>query len=367
MRCPVGLMLGTLLLSPAADAQIAVPAAPIDRPMPAFPDAVGNIEGLVKLHFTIDKTGHVINAVPFESTPPGIFDATAVAAMANWTYKPRIVDGQPVDQPDNAILIRFKPEADHPPIWVDPSPAYYPREAYDAKAEGTVTVGFDLNELGMVSNVHALTATLPGVFDAEAVRNVQNRVYRPMTVNGIAVKAPSQTTSVDFKLANAKIAPKAVDRTIPPYPMAAEHAGVIGYCAVEFTIAPDGAVSDAKVVAAYPSGMFEQSTLGAVKKWVFEPARFAGDPVATKVHYNFNFRFKDVPEKENHYLKAGDWIKLDFTLLANGHTSDVVVVDQSSPDLPRRKAVDQIKGTIFEPIMKNGHAIDAPNQTITVH
>lgn len=143
--------------------------------------------------------------------------------------------------------------------------------------------------------------------------------------------------------------------------------GVIGYCAVDLTIAPDGTVSDAKVTAAYPAGIFEKSTLATVRTWTFEPTLKGGGPVATEAHYNFKYRFEGVPEKENHYLHVGQWIKLDFTLLANGHTKDVVVIDKSSPDLPTRQAVQQIKGSIFAPNTQDGHPVDTPHQTVVIN
>lgn len=53
----------------------------------------------------------------------------------------------------------------------------------------------------------------------------------------------------------------------PAYPEAAAAAGIEGHVDVAFTIALDGTVTNAEVVAAEPAGVFENAALAAVSRW----------------------------------------------------------------------------------------------------
>ncbi len=348
------------------NAQTVQPATPVDRPAPDYPDAVGDFEGYVKLHFTVDKTGHVTDVQPFESSPQGVFDAAAIEALSHWSYHPRTVDGKPAEQPGNSIMLRFKPSPTRPPVWLNPRPTFYPREAFDAKIEGSAIVGYDIDERGMVSNVHVLSSTSE-MFDKEAADNVRNRVFQPMMVDGKPVPDTGLTTTIDFKLANAKIARKVVHIVNPKYPADAEQHGSQGYCAVDFTVTPDGSTADPKITMSFPSGVFEKSVLTAIQKWKFEPAWTMDGPVATRAYYAFTFEMGNVPEGATHYLDKGQWIKLDYTLQADGRTRDIVVVGQSEPGLPVSKAIEQLKKTKFDPLIENGAPVEKAHQVITIH
>jgi len=341
-----------------AQAQTAQPAAPIDRPLPNYPESAGHAEGFVKLHFTIARDGHVADASVIESSPPGLFDAAALAGVKQWTYRPRLVDGHAADQPDNAIVLRFKPPADDQLIWLNPEPPMYPRKAYEAKVEGTVKVGFDITDQGDTTNVHVLESTAAGVFDAAAIEDVRQRVYQPATVGGQARGIAGQSATIDYRLASALIRPSPTHKVIPVYPPQASNGRMIGFCAMSLTIADDGWVSDAVVEQAMPRGVFERSCQSAMKRWKFETRQELGAPVAQHLKYMINFRFHDEDEKDVHYLKPGQWIVLDYTLTADGHAKDIKLVEQSEPGLPVDKAAEQLKDTKLNPIVENGVAVE---------
>jgi TonB family protein len=367
MRLSLVVATSAILVPLLAHAQVVQPATPVDRPAPDYPDAAGDSEGYVKLRFTVDKTGHVTDVQPFESSPQGLFDATAVEAMSHWSYRPRTVDGKPADQPGNTIVLRFKPGADRPPIWLNPSPAYYPREAYEAKAEGMVKVGYEIDERGMVGNVHLVSSSVPGVFDQAALDNVKNRVFRPMMVNGKPTADGGLVATLDYKLADAKIEPKPLHKVFPKYPQDAESHNVQGYCAVAYTIAPDGSVTDPTVTTSFPSGVFDKASLDALKKWQFEPAETLHGPAASQGHLAFSYRMSGVPDWDVHYLEKGQWVKLDYTLEADGHTGGITVIDQSEPSLPVSKAIDQLKKTRFNPVIENGAPVGKAHQVIIIN
>lgn len=331
-----------------------------------YPTAAGITEGLVKLRFTIGKDGHIVDASAAESTPPGLFDAAAIAGVKRWTYRPRLVDGKPVEQPDNMIVIRFKPPANPAPVWLNPETPLYPREAFLAKVEGKVTVGFDVRADGSTTNVHILDATAPGVFDSTSIADVSSRVYQPVIIDGQPQPSPGQTTVIEYKLADAKIRPRPVHTPKPDYPTAAEYAGANGFCAVDLTIADDGSIAKAVISQSFPRGVFEDSCLTAVKRWRFESREEIGAEMAHHLYYTFNYRIQGQSDRELHYLRPGQWIELEYTLMADGRTKDVKVTDQSEPDLPTKKAVEQLKEMKLQPIIENGVAVETPHMKIRV-
>lgn len=64
--------------------------------------------------------------------------------------------------------------------------------------------------------------------------------------------------------------PRAASKPPPTYPPRAIDADKEGVVQVRITIQPNGAVSDAAVVAARPQGWFETAALQAVRKWRYE-------------------------------------------------------------------------------------------------
>jgi protein TonB len=65
----------------------------------------------------------------------------------------------------------------------------------------------------------------------------------------------------------------------PRYPVEALRASQSGEVQVEFTVAPDGSVSDARVVRADPPRVFDREAVAAVRRWRFEPVT---EPVTTR-------------------------------------------------------------------------------------
>ncbi len=72
---------------------------PIVKVKPIYPRRAQTrgIEGYVLLEFTVTRTGAVDNPVVIESDPPGIFDRAAINAARKFKYKPKVVNGEPID------------------------------------------------------------------------------------------------------------------------------------------------------------------------------------------------------------------------------------------------------------------------------
>ena len=72
---------------------------PIVKVAPVYPRRAQTrgIEGYVLLEFIVTKTGAVTNPVVIEAKPPGIFDRAAINAALKFKYKPKVVNGEPID------------------------------------------------------------------------------------------------------------------------------------------------------------------------------------------------------------------------------------------------------------------------------
>jgi protein TonB len=80
---------------------------PLVRVPPQYPVRASErgIEGWVIVEFTIAPNGTVKDAVVVDSEPARIFDRAALRAVQKWKYKPKIVDGSPVER--TGIQIKF--------------------------------------------------------------------------------------------------------------------------------------------------------------------------------------------------------------------------------------------------------------------
>ena len=84
---------------------------PIVRVAPVYPARAlsRGIEGYVDMGFTVTTTGTVRDPVVLFSTS-GLFERAAIRAVLKFKYKPRVVDGVPVDVPDVKTRITFRIE-----------------------------------------------------------------------------------------------------------------------------------------------------------------------------------------------------------------------------------------------------------------
>ena len=85
---------------------------PIVKVQPIYPRRAQSrgIEGHVIVEFTVTKAGTTKDIRVVESVPPGIFDKASLQASAKFKYKPRVVDGQPIEVPGVQNKITFELE-----------------------------------------------------------------------------------------------------------------------------------------------------------------------------------------------------------------------------------------------------------------
>ena len=72
---------------------------PIVKVNPQYPRRAltRGIEGYVILEYVVTKIGGVRDPVVIEAKPPGIFNRAAINAALKYKYKPKVVNGEPID------------------------------------------------------------------------------------------------------------------------------------------------------------------------------------------------------------------------------------------------------------------------------
>lgn len=85
---------------------------PIVRIAPQYPRKalMAKIEGWVKVKFTITPSGTVSNPEVVDAKPRRIFDREAIRAILKFKFKPKIVDGQGVEQVATQVIEFELPE-----------------------------------------------------------------------------------------------------------------------------------------------------------------------------------------------------------------------------------------------------------------
>jgi protein TonB len=83
---------------------------PIVRVEPIYPTRAASrgVEGHVIMEFTVTSNGSVVDPIVVEAEPSSIFNSAATRAVLKWKYKPRVVDGTPVDVPGVRTMLTFK-------------------------------------------------------------------------------------------------------------------------------------------------------------------------------------------------------------------------------------------------------------------
>ena len=82
---------------------------PIVKVQPQYPRRAlsRGIEGYVIVEFTVTTNGSVKDPVVVEAVPPNIFNRAAMKAALKFKYKPRVIDGEPVEVPGVRNKITF--------------------------------------------------------------------------------------------------------------------------------------------------------------------------------------------------------------------------------------------------------------------
>jgi protein TonB len=66
------------------------------------------IEGYVDVEFTVSKLGSVIHPKVIQASPEGIFEQAALDATLKYKYKPRVVNGEPMEVSGVEVRVKFE-------------------------------------------------------------------------------------------------------------------------------------------------------------------------------------------------------------------------------------------------------------------
>jgi len=79
-----------MALSAPAAANSVVTREPVELVAPEYPRGAERrgIEGMVRIAYSIDADGNVVNAEVVEASPEGVFDRAALSAIESWRYVP---------------------------------------------------------------------------------------------------------------------------------------------------------------------------------------------------------------------------------------------------------------------------------------
>lgn len=81
----------------------------------------------------------------------------------------------------------------------------------------------------------------------------------------------------------------AILRVEPVFPASARIRSISGWVDLEYTVLPNGSVTDIVVLRSSPSSLFEESSVNAISKWRFKPRVINGQPVPARVEQRHNF------------------------------------------------------------------------------
>ncbi len=78
----------------------------------------------------------------------------------------------------------------------------------------------------------------------------------------------------------------------PQYPYRARRMGLEGEVKIQFTVDPEGLVSDIVILEATPSDVFDEAVLDAVSSWQYSPGELAGQKVTCRVTTTVVFKME---------------------------------------------------------------------------
>lgn len=96
-------------MAPAASVNVAISSSgmssgdgeylPIVKVAPIYPRRAQTrgITGYCIVEYTVTKTGSIRDPQPVDCSPSGVFERASVKAATKFKYKPRVVDGEPIE------------------------------------------------------------------------------------------------------------------------------------------------------------------------------------------------------------------------------------------------------------------------------
>ena len=266
------------------------PPVPIQREAPPYPQAVRaiGIEGTVEVALTVLRDGGVGWVEVVRAEPRGYFEQAAALGVRAWKFKPALQDGAPVEcrmhtrvrfaLTDAATTVELPLRREGPqPI--------YPAALLQQRIEGWAEVEYDLDADGKVLDARVTAAMPRGEFEKSALAAV--RGWR-----GAPDEAPlrHETRRFDFRLPDTML--DVVPPTLlasAPFPMTACERRTTGRVTLEVDTDAAGQVRAARILAAEPAGLFDETALRIARGSRLSPAYRDGQAIAATALLTLSF------------------------------------------------------------------------------
>jgi TonB family protein len=291
---------------------------PVKEVPPVYPPEAkkAGIEGIVRLHVTINKDGGVKD-IRVLSGPPQLARAAIVAVM-QWHYSPNeearvtIVDinftlaktgsgqasRQAARKTEHVLVTALEPLTKVQPV--------YPVEAKRAGIEGEVVLRTTIAPDGSVSHLEVVSGN--PLLVKPALDAVQQWRYKPsvtgtivtsVTINFTLAKdgvTPATESSSDsptpkfFSAHDAGVTPPVpIYKPDPPYTKEARAAKIQGTVELQIIVGVDGSVTEVKSIQGFDAGL-TRNAIETVKTWKFKPAERDGRPVPWQGKVEISFK-----------------------------------------------------------------------------
>jgi TonB family protein len=257
-----------------------------------------------------------------------------------------------------------------PPKAIQREAPAYPQAVRAIGIEGTVEVALTVLRDGGVGWVRIVRAEPRGYFEQAAAEGVRRWRFTPAMQEGVAIECRLHTR-VRFALTDAAATAAGGpggERPQPVYPPALLASRVEGYAEVEYDLAADGAVTNARLTTAMPRGEFEKAALAAVRGWRGP----AGEPGRHESR-RFDFRLPDsqldavpatllagapFPRAACERHQSGR-VVLEVETEASGQVRAARILASEPPGLFDQAALAIARGSRLSPAYRDGQPVPA--------
>ncbi len=289
------LLLGSLGLSPSAQAWVACdsrkvqPPIPSQREAPDYPDAARSlgIQGTVELSLTILRDGSVGWVRILKAEPPGYFEEAAQGGVRRWRFEPARTDGEAVEC-RTRTRVRFTLSDAIGGVVLqggDLAQPRYPAELLASEMEGHVELEYRVGEDGRPTALRVMQAIPRGNFEQAALDAVRDWQLAQ------AVPGEIHMRRFDFALpGSARATHPAAILGAAPLPVKACDQQISGEVQLEVDTDATGKVIHSRVLSASPEDLFVEAALATARGTRLVPAYQSGQPVAAKALLTLVFR-----------------------------------------------------------------------------
>jgi protein TonB len=129
-------------------------------------------------------------------------------------------------------------------------------------------------------------APAPAATPPPAAPSTPPPAAEPQPAPAPATPPPAAETAPPPPRRPAGALPPVASQVSPRYPPLALRRRVEGYVELQFTVLPDGSVTDVSIVRSEPRSMFDRAAIDAMQRWRFQPTP-GGEPVRGRRLFDF--------------------------------------------------------------------------------